>query len=159
MLITVWLLLNSGNLQSQCVHDFFLIYDKFPCVPSYTCRLPGCNKTFNYGPLFYLFDHKAGLEESEYDYAMISEEEDDPEKPVDISKDWDYLFDPLYDRHLEHMQSSYEGSIVNVSKGQEIFCNYVLFSSDESKNYIQRLRAECRGEVVGTVVKVEGEQS
>jgi hypothetical protein len=90
---------------------------------------------------------------------VISEEEADPEKLLELSEDSDYAFDPLYDRHLEHMQSSYEGSIVNVSKGQELFCNYVLFSTDESWKYIQRLRSECRGEIVGTVVEVEGVQT
>jgi hypothetical protein len=127
------------------------------CLFLFFFGFEGCNKTFNYGPLFYVFDRKAGVEESEHEYMMISEEEANPDEPLLNPEDRKDLFDPLYDRHLEHMQSSYEGIVSNVSKGQELFCNYVFFSSDETWNYnIHQLRAECHGQSVGTVVEVEG---
>jgi hypothetical protein len=70
------------------------------------------------------------------------------------------LFDPLTDRHLEHMQSSYEGVISDVSKGQELFCNYVFFTTANTWKYnILELRSQCRGEKVGTVVEIEGKKA
>jgi hypothetical protein len=37
-----------------------------------------------------------------------------------------------------------------------LFCDYILFYSDESwKSFIQWLRPDCRGEIVGTDVEVE----
>ncbi len=138
---------------------FVLINTKILCICFFLC-FEGCNKTFNFGPLFYVFDHEAGVAESELEYMMISEEEANPDEPLLDPEDLKDLFDPLYDRHLEHMQSSYEGIVTNVSKGQELFCNYVFFSSDETWKFnILQLRSECHGESVGTITEVEGEEA
>jgi hypothetical protein len=88
---------------------------------------------------------------------MMSEEEADPDKPMLDGETAIDLFNPLQSRHLEHMQSSYEGVILPVSRGQELFCNYVFFSNiDTWKFNILDLRSQCRGEKVGTIVELEG---
>jgi hypothetical protein len=88
---------------------------------------------------------------------MLSEEEADPDKPTldtEITQD---LFNPLKSRHLEHLQSSYEGVISSVSEGQELFCNYVFFSNNDTWKFnVLDLRSQCRGEKVGTIVQLEG---
>lgn len=113
----------------------------------------GCNKTFNFGSIFYVLDHKAGLNESDYDYLMLSEEEVDPNNNPNQEDGTDYLFNPLLDRHLEH---SFEGSIEDITKGKELFSNYVHYYSAESWRYgIEELRSQCRHETIGTVVQIE----
>lgn len=95
---------------------------------------------------------------SEYDYLMISEDEADPNKPpVDDINSTRFLFNPLLDRHLEHSLSSYEGSIVDIPKGNELFSNYVYYYGEDCWKYgIQDLRSQCRGEKIGTIVQIEG---
>ena len=117
----------------------------------------GCNKTFNFGSIFLVFDRKAGITNSKLEYLLLSEEEADPNKPQIDEERNELLFNPLFDRHLDHQLSSYEGPIFNVAKGEELFANYVHYHGiDGWASGIQDLRAECRGEKVGTVVKVEG---
>jgi len=119
----------------------------------------GCNKTFNFGTIFWVYDKKAGVSQSEYEYLMLSEEEADVDVPAfEVAKK--KTFNPLIDRHLEHMLSSYEGTIFNISKGQELFSNYVHYWGKEQwKVGIEQLRSQCRGESVGMVVKVEGKST
>jgi hypothetical protein len=119
----------------------------------------GCNKTFNFGTIFWVYDKKAGVSQSEYEYLMLSEEEADVDVPAfEVAKK--KTFNPLIDRHLEHMLSSYEGTIFNISKGQELFSNYVHYwGEQEWKVGIEQLRSQCRGESVGMVVKVEGKST
>jgi len=117
----------------------------------------GCNKTFNFGSVFYVFDLRAGIVKSEYEYLLLSEEEADPNNPPEDEETTKDLFNPLIDRHLEHSASSYEGSISPISKGEEIFCNYVFYIGVDSWNYgIRDLRSQCRGEKNGTIVQIEG---
>jgi len=117
----------------------------------------GCNKTFNFGPIFYVLNRRANITTDEYDQFMLSEEEIDPNEPPEGIDNRKALFNPLVDRHLEHYMSTYEGSVRNISKGQELFTNYVYFYGKDSWSYgIQELRSQCRGETVGTVVRIEG---
>ena len=118
----------------------------------------GCNKTFNYGPVFCVLDRRANITTNEYVECTLSEEEADPnEPPEDIDKD---LFNPLMDRHLENYVSSYEGSIRNISKGEELFTNYLYFYGRDGWSYgVQELRSQCRGETVGIVVQIDGKST
>jgi len=104
-----------------------------------------------------VFDLRAGIVKSEYEYLLLSEEEADPNNPPEEVVTPKDLFNPLIDRHLEHSESSYEGSIAPISKGEEIFSNYVFQNGVDSWNYgIRDLRSQCRGEKIGTIVQIEG---
>lgn len=119
--------------------------------------ITGCNKTFNFGPVFYVFDLRAGIVKSEYEDLLLSEEEADPNNPPEDEETEEDLFNPLIDRHLEHEASSYEGSISSISKGEELFSNYVFYYGVDSWSYgIRDLRSQCRGEKIGTIVQIEG---
>jgi len=117
----------------------------------------GCNKKFNSGPVFCIMDRRANITTDEYDECTLSEEEADPnEPPEDIGNRGD-SFNPLMDRHLEHSMSSYDGSVRNIAKGRELFTNYIYMYGKAGWSYgIQELRSQCRGETVGTVVRIEG---
>jgi hypothetical protein len=117
----------------------------------------GCNKTFNYGPVFFVLDREAGITKSEYEYLLLSEEEADPNIPQ-VNRDRnEKLFNPLVERHMEHDISCYDGSISNISKGQELFTNYVHYYGIGGWKYgINDLRSQCRGEKIGFVVQIEG---
>ncbi len=116
----------------------------------------GCNKTFNYGPVFYILDHKAGITESEYEYYMLTEEEANPNEPPKENAVAAELFNPLIDRHLDHYAGSYYGAITNISKGQELFTNYVYYFGLKGWKYgILSLLSQCHGETIGTVSQIE----
>lgn len=106
-------------------------------------------------------DKEAGIVSSEFDYLMITENEADPNQPPpDDNNSTQSLFNPLLDRHLEHSLSAYEGSIVDIPKGNELLSNYVYYYGAECWKYgIQDLRSQCRGEKIGTIVQIEGKTS
>ena len=119
----------------------------------------GCNKTFNIGPLFFAIDRINGISNSEFEFVTLSEEEADPNAPPREFDNYIKYGNPVTDRHLEHfwMSSSLEGVISNVSKGEELFTNYVYyFDSSAWKFGINDLRSQCHGEIVGIITQVEG---
>ena len=66
-------------------------------------------------------------------------------------------FDPARERHLRHSAVGADCAVRDIRAGEELFQNYLYFVSEpcEWSHYITDLRAQCRGESVGTIVAAE----
>lgn len=111
----------------------------------------GCNGTYNFGDISsgnYYVQQAGGKKQ------FISEVTVDPKTPP---KENNVIYEPISYRRVEQSISSWEGSLRDIAKGEEMFTTYIFMDTTPSgwAANVRELRAQCEGTEVGLVVNME----
>jgi hypothetical protein len=77
--------------------------------------------------------------------------------PGSLSGETNSVYNPVIDRHLYQLMSGSDFTLHDIKKGEEILDNYLAFTGSEADwtSDVNDLRAQCSGEVVGSVTSYE----
>jgi len=72
------------------------------------------------------------------------------------------IFMPYVDRHMHHMEVAWLETLRDIKAGEEIFCNYLFFTTSSAEKFYEEtqvLKRICNGEEVGLITLSETKQS
>ncbi|KAL9187988.1 hypothetical protein ACHAXT_006366 [Thalassiosira profunda] len=103
----------------------------------------GCNGTYNYG------DDDVDLST---EWAV-----DLDNAPMDLMNRVPVAYSPVYERHLRQLMSIGDVTLRDITQGEEILCNYLLFvgDPDDWKEEVVSLRGQCAGKTKGHITQYE----